>query len=39
MLTFGDYVAVVRRRIWWVIGAVAVCLLLALAYSKQQTPK
>jgi Mrp family chromosome partitioning ATPase/capsular polysaccharide biosynthesis protein len=39
MLTFGDYVAVVRRRMWWVIGAVAVCLLLALAYSKHQTPK
>jgi capsular polysaccharide biosynthesis protein len=39
MLTFGDYMAVVRRRMWWVIGAVAVCLLLALAYSKHQTPK
>ena len=39
MLTFGDYLAVVRRRMWWVIGAVAVCLLLALAYSKHQTPK
>lgn len=39
MLTFGDYVAVVRRRMWWVIGAVVVCLLLALAYSKHQTPK
>jgi capsular polysaccharide biosynthesis protein/Mrp family chromosome partitioning ATPase len=39
MLTFGDYMAVVRRRKWWVIGAVAVCLLLALAYSNHQTPK
>lgn len=39
MLTFGDYVAVVRRRVWWVIGAVVVCMLLALAYSQHQTPK
>lgn len=38
MLTFGDYIAVVRRRLVWIIGAIVACVLLALAYSEYETP-
>jgi len=39
MLTFGDYLTVVRRRFLWIGGAIATALLVALAYSAYQSPK
>jgi capsular polysaccharide biosynthesis protein/Mrp family chromosome partitioning ATPase len=38
-MTFGDYVAVVRRRAGWIITSVVVCVLLSLAYSHHQAKK
>jgi capsular polysaccharide biosynthesis protein len=39
MLTFGDYLSVIRRRLGWIVASMVVCMLLAYAYSKHQGSK